>query len=115
MTVWGIFHSRECQEETIHIDNFIGRLFATEELSIECLKLQEKWWRELYNDPFIMDREKAEFFDFKTPDESIRWKKEPEEYDDNKVQIVLSRGYSMINGIKMRERYVIRQMNVKEC
>ena len=115
MTVWGIFHSREDQEDTIHIDMFVGRLFATEELAIECLKLQEKWWRELYNDPFIMDREKSEFFDFKTPDESIRWTKEPNGYDDDERQIVLSRDYSGPTGIKMRERYVVRQMNVKEC
>ena len=114
MFVWGIFHSREDQESTIHFDDFTGRLFTTEELAVECLKLQEKWWREVYADPFLMNQYKNEFFDFKTPDESIRWTKEPNEYDNDELQTVLSRDYSESNGIKMCERYVVRQLDVKD-
>ena len=114
MYIWGIFHSCEGQDETIHMDDFEGSLFLTEELAIQYLKSKEKWWRNMYSDPCLTEWCKKELFDSKTPDEAIHWTKEPNEYDDDEVQIVLSHDYSGDNGIKMRKRYVARQLNVRE-
>ena len=69
MFVWGIFMSNEARDETIHYDNFHYDLFATEERALEYLKSQEKWWRDFYKDPCIVDTAKKKLFGGKKPDE----------------------------------------------
>lgn len=114
MFVWGIFMSYEDRNETIHDDKFRYDLFATEEGALEYLKSQEKWWREFYKDPCIVDTAKKKFFGGKKPDESIRLFKEPAEICGEEDAWVLTRDYISSTGAEMRERIMAKELSVKE-
>lgn len=114
MFVWGIFMSHEARDETIHYDNFHYDLFATEERALEYLKSQEKWWRDFYKDPCIVDTAKKKFFGGKKPDESIRLFKEPAEICGEEDAWVLTRDYFSSTGAEMRERIMAKELSVQE-
>ena len=122
MFIWGIFMSHEARDGTIEskrvYDSIIKfRLsgkFATEERALEYLKSQEKWWRDIYNDPCITDAAKKEIFGGKKPDESIRLFKEPAEICGEEDVWVLTRDYISSTGAEMRERIMAKELSVKE-